>query len=117
MSDPAQPIVTIPDQTHQNHAQNIADNLNQVGHNVTHQDVVPTTSATPIPQSSELKQVGAHIPEGAELQSKLKDLQYIAEADLKQGDKIRTTESKGFLDTLLGRLKLKKQKDEEIVER
>ncbi len=117
MSDPAQSVVTIPDQAHQQHAQNIATNLNQAGHNVTHQDVAAVSAQTPIPHSPDLQAVGAYIPDGEELQSKLKDLQYIAEADFKQGDQIRTTASKGFLDTLLKRLKLKKQKDEEIVER
>lgn len=117
MSDPAQNIITTPAQVYQDHAQNIASHLNQAGHVTSSQEIIPVTADTPVPQTSVLQQVGAQIVNGEDLQSKLKDLEYIAEADFKKGDKIRTTESKGFLDTLLGKLMRKKQKNEEIVEK
>ncbi len=100
---------------HDTHAQNVADNLNQAGVAVTH-DVKPTTPETPIQKTQDLVEAGAKII-GEDIQHGFNDLGYIAEADLKHGDKIRTTESKNPLKVLVGKLMRKKSKDQEVVEK
>ena len=101
---------------HDAHAQNVADNLNQAGHPVQAEDVKPTTSDTPIKKTQDLMQAKAMVI-GEDIQHGFNDLGYIAEADLKHGDKIRTTESKNPLKVLVGKLMRKKSKDQEVVEK
>lgn len=119
MSDPAQNqnIITTTSQVHDDHVQNITQNLNQAGHSVTANDVKPPTDQTVIPTASQLMNMGSQILNSEDLQTGIKDLEYIAEADLKKGDKIRVTESKNPLKMLLGKLMRKKSENEEIIEK
>ena len=97
--------------------QKITIHLNQAGFPTTVEDVIPTTHETPITKSAELSQVGARIVGDTELETDLKDLQYIEEADLKQGDKTRLTASRNPLKMLLDKLMRKKSGTQEVVEK
>lgn len=99
------------------HVQNITANLNQAGFDSKPADITPTTLHTPVNKSEELKQMGAEIVGDSELETSLKDLEYIEEADLKHGDKTRLTESRNPLKILLGKLWRKKTGSEEVVEK
>lgn len=105
----------MPDQV--SHVQTITDNLNQAGYQTTSTDVIPTTSHTPVEKSEDLRQAGAEIVGDTDLETSLRDLEYIKEADLKHGDKTRSTESKNPLKMLLGKLWRKKTNSEEVVEK
>lgn len=96
--------------------QKVATNLTDAGFPTEEHQVKAVTVDTPIPESHDLKSIGAHLVNGEGLQEGLKDLGYMAEADLKMGDKIRTTPSSNPLKMLLGKLRLKKKGNEEIVE-
>lgn len=117
MSDPAQNPITASAPIQDEHVQNITQNLNEAGHAVTASDVAAVGAHTSIPNTEELIKIGASIINSDHMQMGIKDLEYIAEADLKQGDKVRTTDSGGFLKTLLGKLIRKKSESEEIVEK
>ena len=104
-------------QVHNDHAENIAQNLNQAGVPTSAADVKPTTADTPFPLSEEIKKAGGVILGDDELEYGLKDLQYMAEADLKQGDKIRITESKHPLKMLMNRFLRKKKDNKEVIEK
>lgn len=96
--------------------QKIADHLNQAGHPVTEEEVIPTTAETPFKKTEALVKAGATIV-GEDLGSDLKDLGYMAEADLKHGDPTRTTDSKNPLKMLIGKLRRKKADNEQIIEK
>lgn len=117
MPDPtqAQTAVTTPMGIHEDHTQNIAQNLNQAGHNISATDVKPAIDQ-PV-MVSPILSLAADLINTEELEAGIKDLGYVVEADLKQGDKIRVTESKNPLKVLLERLKRKKNESEEIIEK
>ncbi len=96
--------------------QKIADNLNQAGHSVQVADVKPTTAETPIQKTEDLLQAGAKVI-GEDLEYGGRDLGYMTEADLKHGERIRTTESRNPLKLLVGKLLRKKSQDEEVVKK
>ncbi|MDO8619583.1 MAG: hypothetical protein Q7R49_06665 [Candidatus Daviesbacteria bacterium] len=96
--------------------QEIAKNLNQLDHQVTPEDVVPTTAETPIQKTEDLIKAGAEAI-GEDLEYDVKDLGYMAEADLKHGDKTRTTESKNPLKLLVRKLMRKKNQNQDLVEK
>lgn len=110
------PNITTNQQITDTHTQNVTDNLNQAGHPVQATDVKPTTSETPIQKTEELIAAGAQVI-GEDLKESLNDLGYIAEADIKHGDKTRTTQSKNPLKMLVGKLMRKKKISEEVVEK
>lgn len=76
----------------------------------------PTTAETPLEENSILKEIGAQVIGGEELESKIKDAEYIMEADFKKGDKVRTTESKGFFRKFLDRIARRRRASEQIQE-
>ncbi len=78
------------------------------------QVTTPTTAETPLENNSVLKEIGAHIIGGEELESKLKDAEYVMTADVQRGDKVRTTESRGFFRKFLDRIARRKQANEQL---
>lgn len=73
------------------------------------QPTTPITADTPLEATSALKEIGAQIVGSEELDSKIRDAEYVMEADFKQGDKVRTTESKGFFRKFLDKIARRKQ--------
>lgn len=78
--------------------------------------ITPTTAETPLEENSTIKAIGAQVIGSEELESKIKDAEYIMEADFKKGDKVRTTESKGFFRKFLDRIARHRQASEQIQE-
>lgn len=88
------------DQLHREHAKAVASSLQSSGHAVGTEDVIPTTSDTPIPRTPELDEVGAEIVG--------EDISHViggAIGDLTTGaPKYRITKSGRFLKTLMDKL-------------
>jgi len=93
------------------HARVIAENLQAKGHAVGTQDVIPTTADTPITKTPDMHELGAEVIG--------EDLSHILETtvgDLTTGShKYRITKSGRFLSTLVGKLRRKKNENEEVV--
>ena len=95
-------VVITNEQVDNTHAQKVAQaTAEAIGAAVAPGQVKPVTAETP------LEGIG----------DRLKDLGYITEADLKHGDKIRTTESKNPLKLLMGKLMRKKTTNQDLVEK
>lgn len=92
-------------------AKAISENLQNTGHAVGTQDVIPATAETPVERSQELEDAGAEFIG--------EDLTHMVEQGLGDlttgGSSSRVTKSSRFLGTLLGKLRRKKQPSEEIV--
>lgn len=94
-------------------AQKLASNLNQAGHKVSPQDVIPTTAETPVPKSPELQEVGAEV-----IGEDLSHIFGTTMGDIGYGKtKTRMTKSSRFLNMFKNKLMRRKDTDEEVVEK
>lgn len=92
------------DQIHQATAKSIAGSLQNTGHAVGPQDVIPVSADSPIPKTPELHEVGAEVV-GEDLSHMLGS----TVSDLVGGtENYRTAKSGGFLNTLREKLRRRK---------
>ena len=98
-------MVTV-QKTLENHAKIIAENLQQKGHAVGTQDVMPTTAETTIPKTPEMHELGAEV-----IGEDLSHIVGAAVGEMTTGSrKYRVTKSGRFLQLLKEKLSGKKEK-------
>ncbi len=106
-------IIVTPAQVHNGVIETVTANLNQAGHQVNPAQVAPVTAETPLPQTPQLKDVGAEIISGD-------DIADLAEKTVK-GLTVGTTYTRfakpgKFLNVFLNKLRGKKKPEDQIVE-
>ncbi len=100
------------DDTHQAIAQSVTD----AGIPTKPDEVKPTSAETSINLTQDVKDLGARIVNPEDLESGLKDIEYMMGTDVMQGDPTRTGESKNPFKMLVGKLKSIARKQDRKVE-
>ncbi len=96
---PAQePIVISHNQIHYQMKQQVANNLQQIGYPVSHEQLTSFNHETPMTSSPEFQKIGANIMDA-------EDLAHLITTTVKRAEEIRTTKSSNPLKILLNKFK------------
>ncbi len=96
--------------------QAVAQNATDAGIPTKPEQVKPTSAEAPVNLTQDVKDLGARIVNPEDLESGLKDIEYMMGVDVMKGDPIRTGEAKNPFKMLVGKLKSMARKQNKQVE-